>query len=105
MFEVDVCIRYWLYVLDLNNWNIETERISREQVVFPEDIKIHEKYYVGISCDFKAKEAILYHDRIIAEEDILHELLHIKFRNFSEKNINILTKAFLNASNTEYPDV
>jgi len=105
MKDVDICIRYWLYILELNNWNVNTEMIDRNQVVFPSDLEEDKKYYVGIVYDFKTKDATLFHDRVITEEDIIHELLHIKFPKFSETNINQLTKLFVNAIETDYPFV
>ena len=86
-------IAYWLCILELNKYNVRTEKIDREQVIFPEDIDEEDRYYVGISDE--EYEAIIYHDRDLTEEDIVHELLHLRFPSLDEDMINKLTDVFL----------
>lgn len=61
--------------LGLTNLKIRTESIMREQVMFPKDIPLKDKYYVGVCLE--GDIATIYHDRDLFEEDIVHELLHL----------------------------
>ena len=96
-------INYWLEILELTGWCVNTESIDREQVMFPEDISKEDRYYVGILSE--QNEAVIYHDRDLVEEDILHELLHLRFKKFSEPTINSLTRILLNVANTRCTSV
>ena len=69
-------IQKWQKKLGLETWKITTEAISDEQVIYPSDCLSEERFFVGIDiCD---GEATIYHARELTEEDIVHELLHIK---------------------------
>ena len=77
-------LEMWLDRLELKD--VKTEAIMSEQVVYPKDLKTKE--FIGVDI----QERIIYHTRPLREDDIVHELLHIKFPKMSEKNINLLTK-------------
>ena len=77
-------LEMWLNRLELKD--VKTEAIMSEQVVYPKDLKTKE--FIGVDI----QERIIYHTRPLKEDDIVHELLHIKFPKMSEKNINLLTK-------------
>lgn len=74
----------WLNILELTG--VKTEAILPQQVTYPDDLKLKE--FIGVDI----KQKIIYHTRPLTENDIVHELLHIKLPNVSEKDINFLTK-------------
>ena len=41
-----------------------------------------------IKIDTTDKVGVIYHDRILTEQDVIHELLHVKFPDNSEQWIN-----------------
>lgn len=96
---VECLINKWLNILELYDWNVVTEEIDRLQVMFPDDIDEDDYYFIGI-CHEK-HEAVIFHDRELTEEDIIHELLHVKFNYLSEDMINEFTYLFLNAVETK----
>ena len=84
----------WLKKLELTDWTVELEPLNNEQVLCdcpPEDC-----YFVGVKYDLDTKYAVIYHDRDLTEEDIVHELLHVKYADWSEDQVNAETKALLN---------
>ena len=88
----------WLKKLELD-WIIITESISRDQVICdcpPEDC-----YFIGIDYNLKTKKAVIYYDRALTEEDIVHELLHVKYPEWSEDQVNKETKNLLNQNKDE----
>jgi len=83
----------WLKKLELTDWTITLESLNNEQVVCdcpPEDC-----YFIGVKYDLDNKHAIIYHDRDLTEEDIVHELLHVKNPFWSEDQVNIETEKLL----------
>lgn len=83
-------INKWKERLEISQ-DIVLEEIQEEQITYPADISPTDKYYIGIS----PTAYTLYHNRPLTEEDIVHELLHVKFPNISEYGINILVKLLL----------
>lgn len=77
----------WLNILELKD--VKTEAILSKQVTYPKDLKVKE--FIGVDI----KEKIIYHTRPLTEEDIVHELLHIKLPNVSEKDIVALTNILI----------
>jgi hypothetical protein len=69
-------INKWLKKLELTDWTIELEAIKHEQ-------------------DSNTKHGIIYYDRPLTEEDIVHELLHVKYNNWSEDQVNTETERLL----------
>ena len=67
--------------------------ISKSQVVYHPSVPLRDRYFVGISLD--TDPPIIYHSRDLTEEDILHELLHLKVRWLPEWVINLITKIVL----------
>jgi hypothetical protein len=83
----------WLKKLELTDWTITLEPLDKEQVVCdcpPEDC-----YFVGVKYDCNTKHAVIYHDRELTEEDVVHELLHVKYNDWSEDQVNAETKRLL----------
>ena len=88
-------IKFWQEALDLTDWEIDTKSIEREQVSFDEDVPEEDKYFIGIVINRPEFKATIIHDRVLMEVDIIHELLHIKYPDWSEKGINMLTTKLL----------
>lgn len=82
--------------MNLDDWNIITEAISREQVMFPDDIEEKDRYYIGIEIQDEGKVGIIYHDRSLVVEDVIHELLHLVYPEKIEDEINEQTEEVLN---------
>lgn len=58
------------------------------QVLYDSDVPPRDKYFIGVARDEETKEAIIYHDRYMTEEDILHELIHLRYPNYTEEQVN-----------------
>ena len=67
-------IEKWQHIFRLKDWKITTNKINPENIIYN-----GEDYFIGIHRDFGRKFAIIYHDIDLAEESIVHELLHIVF--------------------------
>ena len=81
-------IKKWQDKFQLTGWTITTEAIDKLSVIYDRDCPDEDKYFVGIEIDHIKKTGIIYYDRAITEEDIIHELLHVKYPNKSESWIN-----------------
>jgi len=80
----------WQNKLGINDWKITTERIKPEQVAYN-----GEKYFIGITRDFKNKTGVIYHDTDLYEEAIIHELVHVRYPTKSEDWVNKKTEKLL----------
>lgn len=85
----------WLGKLRISKWSVNTEEIDPASVTYPKDITEKDKFFVGIQSAEDALHATIFHDRPLTEEDIVHELLHIRHPNAPEEEINDLTKRLL----------
>ena len=89
----------WLKKLKLTDWTITLEPLDNEQVLCdcpPEDC-----YFIGVKYDTDTKHAVIYYDRPLTEEDIVHELLHVKYNDWSEDQVNLETEKLLNQNKDE----
>jgi hypothetical protein len=87
-------IKDWIKKLELTDWTITLESLDNEQVLCdcpPEDC-----YFIGVYYDSDVKDAVIYHDRNLREEDVVHELLHVKYSDWSEDQVNKETERLLN---------
>ena len=91
-------INKWQDKFQLTDWEFTTQEIKPEQVVYDEDCPDEDKYFVGIEIGHIKKTGIIYYDRAITEEDIIHELLHVKYPDWSEDQVNEETEILLNKS-------
>ena len=89
-------IEKWKAILGLEEWSIVTEAIEKKSVVYEGGVPAWDRYFVGVTPDPKSKTATIYHDRDLIEEDIAHELLHIAHPNWTEEQVNAVTKALIN---------
>jgi len=94
---MNTLIEKWKSKLFLKDWEIITVGISESQVwdekYDPNPIG-HE--FVGIEYFKENKKATIYHTRQLKEEDILHELLHVRYPDWSEKQVCDACDDFLN---------
>lgn len=85
----------WLKKLGLEKWTIKTVEINPESVTYPKDISKEDKFFIGIIGKQEELNGTIYHDRPLTEEDVVHELLHIKYPDWSEDQVNIETEKLL----------
>lgn len=86
-------IQKWQNKLGISDWNITTERIKPEQVVYNGATE-----FIGVYFnqeDLCLKEAIIYHDVDLYEEAIVHELVHVRYPDKNEDWVNSKTKKLL----------
>ena len=95
-------VEYWMDKLDLTGWIITTEAIDKKSVTYADDVPDSDKYFVGIQIDIdidydkESMQARIYHDRPLTDEYIVHELLHVKYLEWSEDQINIEMERIIN---------
>lgn len=90
-------INKWQVLLGLSDWVILCESISEDQVVDEMEENTHGHEFVGIHIDFTNKIGTIYHTRKLKEDDIVHELLHVRFHSWSEEKVNFWTDLLLNS--------
>ena len=87
-------IKEWQEKLQIPHWDITTEKIDSEQVIYN-----GEKYFIGITIDWDNLSGVIYHDIDLYEEAIIHELLHIRYSTEDEDWINNKTNELLGIDN------
>lgn len=85
---VDGMVGYWIDVLGLKGWTIITTAINKASVIYPDDCPEEDRYFVGIMPQEEALHATIFHDRKLTERDIIHELLHIRYPEWAEEQVN-----------------
>jgi hypothetical protein len=88
-------IEFWKYCLSLTDWKIELESIDPNQVMYDDEVPGCDRYFIGITRDYENKYGLITYGRPMKEEDILHELIHVKHSNFSEDEVNELCDKLL----------
>jgi len=81
--SLEQTIKKWQNKLEIQEWDITLESIHPEQIEYN-----GEKYFIGITRDFKNKTGVIYHDVDLYEEAIIHELLHVRYPTRSENWVN-----------------
>ena len=94
-------INKWLGELRISKWSIDTQLIDPASVTYPDDLPAKEKFFVGIQSSEDALHATIFHDRPLTEEDIVHELLHVKYPDWSEDQVNKETERLINQNKDE----
>ena len=51
--------------------------------------------FVGVVPDHERRHAEIFHTRKMTAEDIVHELLHVKYPHWSEDQVNLRTDKIL----------
>ncbi len=88
LFQYSKLIEHWKTLFELTDWNISCESISSMQVVDALDGNTPGHEFVGISIQFEKRKGTIFHTRPLHEDDIIHELLHIRFPSWSEEEVN-----------------
>lgn len=88
-------IALWQRRLGLESYRIVAERLSVFQVA--DDFCVVGNCLVGVCADHAVKTAVIYHTRRLRQEDIVHELLHVRFPLWSEEQVNEKTAELLAA--------
>lgn len=99
--EIHDRVGYWIDKLGLTGWTITTEAINEKSVTYADDVPDSDKYFVGIQIDKESMRARIYHDRPLNDEYIAHELLHVKYPDWSEDQVNKETERLLNQNKDE----
>ena len=86
-------IKYWQHYLGIEQWSVTTIKISKEQV--SDEHCRTGLSFVGVVPYHDTKQAEIYHTRTMSDEDIVHELLHVKHPLWSEEQVNLKTKKIL----------
>ena len=95
--KVHDMVYYWIDVLGLKGWTITTEAINKKSVTYAEEIPDEDRYFVGIRINKENMQARIYHDRLLNDEYVVHELLHVKYPEKDEDWINETTNQYLHA--------
>ena len=88
-------VSHWMVMLDIRGWAVTIEAIDKKSVIYDSEIPEEERYYVGVQVDRDTRIATIYHDRDLTEEDIVHELLHVKYPDWTEDQVNKQTEKWL----------
>jgi hypothetical protein len=83
----------WKDRLGLAGYTIYAERLSLFQVC--DSYCRVGNSMVGVATDHNSKVACIYHTRQLKEDDIVHELLHVRHPSWTEEQVNRVTKALL----------
>ena len=89
-------IELWKSRFKLEKWDIKPVRIRPEQVTYPEYIPDSKRFFIGICKSNIENQALLIHDRDLTEEDIVHELTHLKHPKWSESKVNSFVYFIMN---------
>ena len=86
----------WIALLGLRGWTIATEAIDKKSVVYEGGVPGWDRYFVGVEIDRENMKAHIYHDRPLNDEYVVHELLHVKYPDWTEDQVNAGTELLLN---------
>ena len=82
--QSDNRVKYWQSYLGLEYWDIICIPISEMQVVDDLTGGLPGNEFVGVCIDQINLKAVIYHTRPLDEDDIIHELLHVRFLEWDE---------------------
>ena len=92
-------VSHWMVMLDIKGWAVTIEAIDKKSVIYDSEIPEEDRYYVGVQVDRDTRIATIYHDRDLTEEDIVHELLDVKYPDWTEDQVNKQTEKWLRKEN------
>jgi hypothetical protein len=84
-----VLIGRWQRRLDLDEYEIRSERVSQFAVC--DELCRVGNSLVGILADHQGRQAVIFHTRRLGEDDVVHELLHLRHPEWSEREVNAAT--------------
>lgn len=79
----------WQRRLDLDDYEIRHERVSVFAVC--DELCRVGNSLVGIRADHGRREAVVFHTRRLTQADVVHELLHLRHPDWSEREVNAAT--------------
>lgn len=91
-------VNRWIDVIGLKGWTIATEAIDKKSVIYEGGVPAWDQYFVGVDIDKEKMMAHIYHDRPLNDEYVVHELLHVKYPDWTEDQVNAGTELLLNQS-------
>ena len=86
-------IKYWQRYLGIEHWKVTTVKISKGQV--SDEHCRTGLSFVGVVPNHELLQAEIFHTRKMTSEDIVHELLHVKYPHWSEDQVNNRTEKIL----------
>jgi hypothetical protein len=92
-------IARWQRRLDLNEYAIRSERVSVFAVC--DELCRVGNSLVGILADHERREAVIFHTRRLSAEDVVHELLHLRHPDWSEREVNAETTRLLGGGSAD----
>ena len=95
--EIKVITAVWQDQLDLSHFKADVVNIDSMQVV--DDNGCPGNELVGVVSDYKNKSFTIYHTRSLEEEDVVHELLHVKHPTMDHNKIESLTELLIDRRN------
>ena len=88
-------IEQWKSLLQISDWNIVCQSISEMQVVDALEGNTPGHEFVGITIDFDNKHGTIFHTRTLFEDDVIHELLHVRYPKWSEEDVDFWTNLLM----------
>jgi hypothetical protein len=83
----------WQQRLGLDEFDVRLERVSLFAVC--DELCRVGNSLVGIRADHDRRQAVIFHTRRLSEEDVVHELLHLRHPDWSERQVNARTAALV----------
>ena len=90
-------IDFWKSVLNLQEWEVICSPISEMQVLDDLYGEMPGHEFVGVVINQQLKIANIYHTRPLLDDDIIHELLHVRFPLWTEEEVNVITNKLCNS--------
>ncbi len=84
-------VREWQRRLGLQDWTITCQRVSTWQVTNTMRRRSRPNELVGVVPERERRAATIVHTRRLREDDIVHELYHVKYPRVPEPGVRFLT--------------
>jgi hypothetical protein len=101
MLQSSRLIEHWKSLFEITDWDINCEPISAMQVVDALKGNTPGHEFVGISINFEKRKGTIFHTRELNEDDIIHELLHVRFPTWSENEVNFWMDLLINQAKSK----
>lgn len=93
-------LKIWQFLLGISHWAILCEPIDEMQVLDDLYGTMPGNEFVGIAIDFATETGVIYHTRPLNDDDIVHELLHVRYPEWSEQKVNYWTDLIIQETET-----
>jgi len=84
-------LREWQRRLGLQDWDVVCQAVSTWQVTNVMRRRARPNELVGVVPDRARRTATIVHTRRLREDDIVHELYHVKYPHLPELGVRFLT--------------